>query len=203
MQEADQDKEKTILTAARTVFHRSGYDGARMQEIADEAGINKALLHYYYRSKDKLFEAVFQEAFIETLSPIIAIMTSEVPLEEKIPLLVDTYVDKLNENPYLPPFVIQELNRSPERILKLATSANVIKASVLIGQIEEGIARGKYRKVDPKHALANLIGMIIFPFVARPLLQFALGLTDEGFAAFLQERKKEIPAAFFRTLANP
>ena len=84
MSEQELSTEKTILEAAKKVFLDKGFDGARMQEIADEAGINKALLHYYFRSKDKLFDAIFEEAFKQFLPNISDIMVSDISIEEKV-----------------------------------------------------------------------------------------------------------------------
>ena len=111
--------ELKILAAARKVFIRKGLDGARMQEIANEAGINKALVHYYFRNKQKLFEAVFIEAFGKFLPQVSEVIMQEISLIEKIEAVVSRYIDFLQKNPYLPNFVLNELSHEPGNLIKL------------------------------------------------------------------------------------
>ena len=107
------ETEKSILKAAKLVFYKKGLAAARMQEIADEANINKAMLHYYFRSKQKLFEAVFIQAFRELAPLLNTIFNSDKPIFEKIRDFVDSYITFVTDNPYLPTFIIQEVNINP------------------------------------------------------------------------------------------
>src|ERR1035438_8897932 len=125
MAELDNTTEKKILDAAKIVFLEKGFDGARMQEIADKAKINKALVHYYFRSKDKLFDAIFQEAFQQFLPKVAEVMMTEKPLFEKIEFFIDTYITMLSKNPHLPGFVMHEINRNPGRIVNIIKSSGV------------------------------------------------------------------------------
>ena len=111
--------EKQILEAAQKVFVLKGFDGARMQEIADEAGINKSLLHYYFRSKENLFESIFIDAFMKVQANLADLVSSDRPFLEKIQNFIDLYLDILTANPYLPAFVSHEVNRNPEKILSI------------------------------------------------------------------------------------
>jgi AcrR family transcriptional regulator len=186
--EPDKGTEGKILAAAKAVFLRKGADGARMQEIADEAGINKALLHYYFRSKDKLFYAVFAEAFQEFFPKVALMMATPAPLSEKIPLFVESYVDLLLKNPHLPIFILHELARNPERILSLIGSHG-ISPTQLISQIHEEAELGLIRFYPPEQLLVNIISMIIFPFAGRPIVQGIIFANDEqAYDAFLRER---------------
>ena len=162
-----QNTETDILHAARKIFHQAGFDGARMQEIANEAGINKALLHYYFRSKDKLFEAVFQDTLKTHLVPVVQVLISDQTLEEKIPIFVSRYIDQLLEYPYVPAFILHELNRNPNRLIQFVASQDVIHMQILHNQITDGINQGRYHKVNPMQLIAHLISMLVFPFVAR------------------------------------
>ena len=108
--------EEKILAAAHKVFTTKGMNGARMQDIADEAGINKALLHYYFKDKDKLFETIFVVEAQRFFPKITMIFQSDAPLFEKIENFVSEYIDEMQENPYLPWFVINEMNRDPEKL---------------------------------------------------------------------------------------
>ena len=129
--------EEKILVAARKVFTTKGMAGARMQDIADEAGINKALLHYYFRDKDKLFEVVFMEEAQKFFPKINAIFNSDVPLFEKIENFVNEYIDEMQENPYLPWFVMNEVNRDPDQLLyKSLGKDNLPNPGKFLEQIE-------------------------------------------------------------------
>ena len=187
-----QDTEKKILAAARGVFHRRGFAGARMQEIADEAGINKALLHYYFRSKEQLFKVIFQEAMSHILPYIAQILSSELPLEEKIEKFVHGYIDTMAQHPYLPGFVLHEINTEPRRLISIMPFDRFNIPDLLTKQIRMAVEQGRIRDIPPRQFIASLIGLCVFPFAARPLLQFALNMPgDEQFAEFLDERAEK------------
>jgi TetR/AcrR family transcriptional regulator len=120
----DQSTEQLILGAAKKVFVRKGMAGARMQDIADEAGINKALLHYYFRSKEKLFEMIFMEAAAKLFPRINAIFNADQSLFEKIESFCEEYISIVMENPYLPLFVLYEINQNPEYFLQKVWKGN-------------------------------------------------------------------------------
>lgn len=186
--------EQKILAAARKVFTRKGMAGARMQEIADEAGINKALLHYYFRDKDKLFEAIFMDEAQKFFPKINAIFESDNPLFEKIEKFVNEYIDEMQENPYLPWFVLNEINRDPEQFMsKMLGDGNRPKPAKFLEQIEKDIRKGTIKRIQPVHLLMNLLSMTIFPFVARPMITRNLHLSESQFRNAMEERKKEIP----------
>lgn len=196
----DSDSRERILSAAREVFHRAGFDGARTKDIADAAGINKALLHYYFRSKDDLFEAVFQDAFRTHFQPIIQVMGTDLPLEEKVTTFVAAYIDTILQHPYIPGFVIHELNRNPQRMANLAVTMNRGAITTFLDQIRQGITSGRYRQMDPRQALASLMSLTLFPFIAAPVIRGMFTLDDPAFHAFILERKQEIPRMFFALL---
>lgn len=190
----DKGAEERILAAARKVFTTRGMTGARMQDIADEAGINKALLHYYFRDKDKLFEVVFLEEAQKFFPKINAIFNSEAPLFEKIENFVNEYIDEMQANPYLPWFVMNEINRDPDRFMyRIWGKDNLPKPGKFLEQIEREIRRGTIRRVQPLHLFMNLLGMTIFPFVARPMLVRNMQLNDKQFREIMEQRRKEVP----------
>jgi len=184
--------EQKILEAAKNVFIRKGMYGARMQEIADEAGINKALLHYYFRSKNKLFEAIFQEIFQEFVPKAFSILKAQIPFEEKIRQFVANYIDVVAENPFMPIFIINEINQNPERLAHLTNVMSAIKVEVA-SDLNRKFETGEYRKVDPVQLFSSVISMTLFPFLAKPIIQGAFEYSDEEFKVFLQERKQLIP----------
>lgn len=190
----DANAEERILEAARKVFLSKGMAGARMQDIADEAGINKALVHYYFRDKDKLFETIFMEEAKKFFPKINNIFNSELPLFEKFEQFASEYIDEMLKNPYLPSFVMNELNRDPDQFVeKIWGKENLPNPSGFLAQIEREIKKGNIKRINPMHLLMNLLGMIIFPFIARPMLLRVMRLEDKQFSAAMEQRKKEIP----------
>ena len=194
----DQKKEKSteerILAAAKKVFLTRGMAGARMQDIADEAAINKALLHYYFRSKEKLFEVIFMDAAQKLFPRINSIIESDSPLFEKIERFCDEYIAILLENPYLPAFVLSEMNRDFEKFLSDVWGRNRLpRPQKFLEQLEREVKNGTIRPVNPVQLLMNLISLTIFPFVGKPMFQFNLQLDDRQFALIMEQRKKDIP----------
>ena len=185
----DSNTEENILRAATSIFQKRGLAGARMQEIADEANINKAMLHYYYRSKQKLFEAVFMQAFKKLVPHINGIFNSEVSVFEKIRRFVDSYISFVVDNPYLPTFLIQEINNNPE-FAKTFFSVNIAPEPILfVQQISAEIKNGVLMPIDPKLLLLNLFSLSAFPFVASGLVKEILKLDEESFNTMMEERK--------------
>lgn len=184
--------EEQILNAAKKVFIRKGFDGARMQEIADEAGINKALLHYYYRSKDKLFDAIFTEAFGQFLPKMSAVIAFEKNLFKFIEVFISAYIDMLSRNPHLPLFVLHEMSRDPSRFVKMMKQQG-IKPEYIFRMIQNESKKGNIKKIKPQHLMANIIGMCVIPFAAKPLMMGVMFNYDEkAYDQFLKERKKEV-----------
>ncbi len=189
----DATTEERILIAAKKVFIAKGMAGARMQDIADEAGINKALLHYYFRSKEKLFETIFIEMSLRFLPLVNSIFESDMSLFEKIETFCREYISKITENPFIPLFVLNEMNKQPETFVKKMWGGKKPQVGKLVQQIELEAKRGKIRKVNPAHLLMNMISMCIFPFVGKPLCQMVMGLNETQFRLLMEERKTEVP----------
>ena len=183
--------ENQILIAAREVFIVKGFDGTRMQEIADHAGINKALLHYYFRSKEKLFEAVFSEVAANLFPAMRQLLEAELGIKEKLTFFVKIYLKALQENPFIPSFVINTLNSNPESFLKYIKKAR-IKPLLLQKQIDDEASRGMIRMVKAEHLIVNIIAMCIFPFVARPIIQNIFEMNNEEYQIYLSARETEI-----------
>jgi AcrR family transcriptional regulator len=190
----DKGAEDRILAAARKVFTSKGMAGARMQDIANEAGINKALLHYYFKDKNKLFETIFLNEAHRFFPKINMIFSSDAPLFDKIENFVNEYIDEMLVNPYLPWFVINEMHRDPEQFLyKIWGEENLPKPGKFLEQIEKEVRKGEIKKISPVHLLINVLSMTIFPFVARPMITRRLHLSDLQFRKIMEERKREIP----------
>jgi len=203
----DGDTEQRILEAARSVFIRRGTSGARMQEIAAEAGVNQALLHYYFRSKQRLAEAVFREAAGRLVPSVLRLLASDASLEQKVEQFVHLYIDTVREQPFLPGYVLAELHQHPERLKGLQEAIGVqpaMMAKMLLAklrtQLEEGAAAGRVRRIAPDQFVVSLLALVVFPFAARPVLELALGMDDKLFARFLDQRRAELPAFILSAL---
>ena len=195
-----ENTESQILNAAREVFIAKGLDGARMQEIADHAGINKALLHYYFRTKEKLFEAVFTEVAANLFPAIKQVLAAELAIKEKITFFVKVYLTGIRENPFIPAFVINTLNSNPDRFLKHIVKSG-IDPRLLQKQIDAEAAQGLIRLVKAEHLVVNVIAMCIFPFVARPIVQNVFNMSNDEYRSYLDSREMEIVDFVLKSLA--
>ncbi|MBL6448269.1 TetR family transcriptional regulator [Fulvivirga sp. 29W222] len=185
--------EDKILESASQVFSEKGFNGARMREIADTAGINKGLLHYYFKTKDALFEAVFKVAFKQLISRIQHILEMDLPLYEKIDLIVDTYLGMIMKNPSLPNFVISELNKDADRFIKRNISKKETQIfAKFIALVDQEADEGKIKRIDARQLLMNIISMIVFPVLGRPIMQVIFGTDNDEFKSLLLERKQHI-----------
>ena len=188
----EQNTEYKIVEAAKTVFVRKGMDGARMQEIADEAGINKALLHYYFRSKDRLFEKVFDMLFKDIFVIFEEAITNEMSFELFLEKFIRQYLQMLKEKPYLPQFIIHELNRNPERIVVQMQNMDFDKQE-LFKLINKAIDDKVIRPIHPVHLLTNIVSLCIFPFIAKPIITgFMLDGDKEKYQQYIDERPEEV-----------
>lgn len=192
--------EENIFHAAEHVFHERGYDGARMQEIADRAGINKAMLHYYFRSKDRLFHAVFTATLGQILSRVVEPLAADLPLGIKIRRFVEAYIDQLERHPKMPGFIIHELNRHPERLKEAALEHIAPVLPTIRGQIDEAVAQGRIRPLRAEDLIANLVSLCVFPFLARPVLQAAMTMDPDQYDQFLADRKQTVTDFVFNAL---
>jgi AcrR family transcriptional regulator len=184
--------ESRILEAAKKVFILRGLEGTSMQQIADEAGIHKSLLHYYFRTKEKLFDAVFSYAFQFIVPQMEGILKSENHINTKIERIVVEYMDLLAENRFIPAFILHEINRNPDRIYKIMQNTG-IKPEMFVNQFVNEIQQGNIRPIDPRQLIINILAMCIFPVVARPLIQrIFFGNDENAFRQFLEERKKVV-----------
>ena len=187
--EKTQDTEEQIMDAAKDIFQKKGMDGARMQEIADKAGINKSMLHYYYRSKQLLFEAVFNSAFSLVAPQINKILNDDSSIVEKVRGFTHNYISFMAKHPYLPNFIIQELNRNPKFFEKLQQNAAFPSLDKFEKQVAVEVEQGILKPTDGKQLFINIISLNIFPFVATPLIKGLLGIDDKEFKALVEERK--------------
>jgi AcrR family transcriptional regulator len=189
-----QNTEDKIVDAAKTVFIQKGMDGARMQEIATEAGINKALLHYYFRTKAKLFDKVFSIVFRDIFEVLEMAVTKELSFEEFLEQFITEYIALLKRKPYIPQFVIHELNRNPAMIVQHINDTRFNKQQ-LFSLIEQAAEENIIRPIPPVHLITNIISMCVFPFVAKPIITgFALDGDKEKYETYIDERPEQVVA---------
>lgn len=189
----EQETEEKIFKAAQTIFQKRGFDGARMQEIADEAEINKSMLHYYYRSKDKLFLKVFQAGVKKIMPQLFAILASDKSLENKVISIVEFYHAMYNDNPHLPAFVIYEMNQHPERFSDFIGKMKLQLPKPFTDQVNLAVSEGAIITISPEQFLINIVSMCMMPMVARTMVQSLFSQNDAAYSAFLEERRKLIP----------
>ncbi|WP_118972908.1 TetR/AcrR family transcriptional regulator [Taibaiella koreensis] len=181
--------EEKIKEAARVVFTKKGYAATKTRDIAEEAGLNLALLNYYFRSKEKLFEIVM----IENLQKLFAFLAptlndTSLSLDKKIVTISANYIDMLFQNPDLPLFVLSEIRTRPERFAGIIKLDTYVLQSHFMQQIRE-----KKKKINPVQFLISLMGMLIFPFLTRPVFQTSSAFDEASFTQLIKERKKLIP----------
>jgi TetR/AcrR family transcriptional regulator len=191
-QEKGDSTEQRIFDAAHEVFTQKGMDGAKMQDIAEKAGINKALLHYYYRTKEKLYESVAKAVLNRAIPAIRQVLESDVPLQEKLYGFIDTYIGIIRSNPFIPLFIISEINKHPQHFFDKILPIDLPQPHHFIHQVEEAISRGEIRAVNPRHLVLHVISMCVFPFIGRPMIRIVLGMTHQEMELFLDERKTEV-----------
>ena len=188
------NSEERIKAAARKVFHQKGYAGTRTRDIAEEAGINHAMVNYYFRSKEKLFGIVMLETMTFFFKGVSTILNNEnTSLEEKIEQVVANYIDLLLEEPELPTFMFNEVRTNPEPFVANTPILQALEHSVLALQYAEAVAQGRITEPNLIHTVLNVISLVIFPFIAQPIFT-ALSRTDkEAYKTLMFERKKLIP----------
>ena len=200
---ADPSTEDKIKKAARKVFLQKGFAATRTRDIAQKADINLALLNYYFRSKEKLFAIIMKESIQTFLKSLVTVFNDErTTFEEKIDRLAAGYIDILTANPDIPLFVLSEIRRDPAGFLSEFGFREMILESVFLRQLQDGIRRGHIAPCNPLHYVANLMGLCVFPFVARPMLQALGGLDGDAFNGLMAERRLLIPQ-WYRAMTKP
>jgi len=185
------DTEKIILDTAHKHFVHKGFVATRTQEIADDAGINKAMLHYYFRTKEKLYQEVIRRTLNKVIPRFVDALSGEGSFLERAEYLVDTYIEVISENPEIPLFIISELSQNSAlfigEIKRQPSYFPAIKS--FMSQMETEMKEGKIREVPSVQLMLNILGMTIFPFIAKPMISTIFGVSDKQFAILMKERK--------------
>ncbi|MEE4177694.1 MAG: TetR family transcriptional regulator [Bacteroides sp.] len=185
--------EQKIFEAATELFLEKGVDRTSVRDIANKAGINLALMNYYFRSKENLFDAIFSMLVKKNTRKMIKIMDSELELEEKIRKYVEAYIDMLIENPLLVSFVMSIVHRSQERITQMNAITSLYSSPRFAKQIFDESAKGNIIPTNPTQLFIDMLSLITFPFAIKALIKDKTGFGEAEYRAFLEERKKRIP----------
>ncbi len=199
--DSGESTEEKIKNAARAVFHDKGFSATRTRDIAEEAGINLALLNYYFRSKEKLFDIIMFETMQGFFKSIFEVFNNDITtLDKKVELIALNYIDLLTANPDIPLFLLSELKTQPEALVAKMGMRDMVMKSHFLKQFQQSVKEGKIVAIHPLHFIINLMGMVIFPFVGRPMVKGLGNLSQKEFEALMQERKSLIPKWIKATL---
>ena len=191
---AERETRERILDAAHAVFLRKGTANSRTQEIANEAGVNKALVHYYYGTKAALADAIFERSMGTLIPLIFGILADENrTIEQKVRDIVREQIDFHSAHPYVAGYMVSEMHAEPQRMAALVGKRGGPPLDVLGRQLREAAKARTMRPINPKQFVVNMMGLLIFPFALRPGLSVMLNLDPSGWAVFMEERKRLLP----------
>ena len=190
--------QKLIKEKAKILFFQKGFLTATTQEIADEAGVNRALIHYYFRSREQLLDTLLDETLMEKKERMNSILTSELPFHEKIAKFINIVVDYGLTYPYLDNFIISETARHPDKLKAFCAKFRVKSSDLIEKHLAEEIAAGKIAPISAEHFMVNLSALCHYPILAKSVIQAIHGMSDTAYRKFLIERKRII----FRTIFN-
>lgn len=190
----ESESRERILEAAHRVFLHKGTAAARTQEIADEAGVNKALLHYYFGTKAALADAVFIEHTRTFFPRFFGILADESrSVEDKVRAVVAEQIDFHSAHPYVAGYLAAEMHADPSRVTRLVQPHGRPPIHILARQLEAEAYAGRMRRIPVEQFVLTLIGAVLLPFVMRPMIEAFLGMDGDGMARMLEERKQVLP----------
>lgn len=187
----DSSTEDRILEAAKEVFMHYGLYGARMQDIADKANINKALLHYYFRSKEKLFDAVFEGALEKYFAQMTVMSDTSLPLHERAFQYIDNIFQFYTEYPQMSMFIIKEISVNPEMFKQKVERLKRTPNSMLIPTLKTAMENGEIEEMDAVIFLVNLHSLCAYPFLASPLIRVIMEKSGDTWGDDAIERVKQ------------
>jgi TetR/AcrR family transcriptional regulator len=189
--------EQLIQDTAKKLFFEKGLMKATTAEIAKEAGVNRALIHYYFRSREHMMEILLEDAMTDKRDRVRSILATDMPFREKISKYIETIIGFGLQYPYLENFIINETNRNPDIFKQYCTNIKVKSTEMIREQLEEEIKNNKLAPITPEHFLVNVIALCNYPLHAKPILQTIHGMSDDAYKTFLIERKRVIYETIF------
>lgn len=203
-EEVQEDVKQRIWNAATKVFTQKGLDGARMQDIADEAQINKAMLHYYYRNKQYLFEMIFADKIQQVFSAFSILLQTELPFEERIHRFVEKEISIVSSFPSLPVFVLQSLRNDPQLLSRNFNAENMASLRLSLQRIlDTEAASGRIRKIALEDFLLNCMSLCIYPVIAQPIFSTVLGISDEAYQQRMMQRPAQVAQLIIQSIHQP
>ncbi|MBK6931837.1 MAG: TetR/AcrR family transcriptional regulator [Saprospirales bacterium] len=193
MAKAQSNTEEKIKDAARKLFVEKGFGNATTRDIAECADTNIALVNYYFRSKENLFQEVFQESFAHTFLPVARILNDDLPLEVKIYKFVDHMTEMLKRDPMMPLFVLSEMRGEHSQMCRIMLESGALESNSFQEQLNREAAKGAIRAADALQVETSLMSMVLFPFLSMNILKMKHQMDDEAFTRFVDSRKKIIP----------
>lgn len=190
--------EDLIRQKAKVLFFQKGVLNATTQEIADEAGVNRALIHYYFRSREQLLDTLMEEIVSEKKSRVRPILTSNLPFREKISAYIENILDHGMRYPYIENFIISEIARNPEKVKMLCFKDKLRSSELIKDQLNEEIEKGTIAPISPEHFMLNLSAMCNYPLLAKDIFKNIHGMSDAAYGKFLQERRDVIFHTLFK-----
>lgn len=190
----DLPMEERIVMAAENLFLDRGFSMTTTTEIAREAGCNQALVHYYFRTKENLFQKIFDNKVAQFVSAFMTVENHDGPFEEKIGKIVEVQFDIMNANRKLPLFLINEVIHKPERLAALRDKLKELPdklLSMIDRELTKEIAKGSIRQIDALSLLMNILSMNVFVFISMPIFRSILNLSDEQSEALVSSRRRE------------
>lgn len=190
MQKNSSERRNTILKAALVEFSEQGVGGARLQTIADHSGVTKAMIHYYFDTKQQLFNEVFQEAYGVVMAGLLDILETDKPLFEKIEVFVDTAIERFQQQPGLVNFLLNALNRNPDITVSLMRELMDYDDTTFKYQLEDAASKYEIAPVDSRHVVMNMMALCMFPYAGRQFMNELLNLeSEEAYMELLEQRK--------------
>ena len=189
--------EKLIKEKAKKLFFQKGFLNATTQEIADEAGVNRALIHYYFKSRDQMLDILLEETIVEKKERVTRILSSDLPFKQKIAKYINAVVDYGLEYPYLENFIISEMARHPDKMKNLCVRYPLKSTDLIREDLAQEIKKKKIAPISPEHFMVNLVALCNYPLLSKSILKTVHGMTDTTYRKFLTERKKVIFSTIF------
>lgn len=197
-----QSRQEEILSAARREFIKEGVSGARMQSIADNIGVTKAMIHYYFKTKDNLFQEVFRNAAHTLTDDLMAVLETQTPLFQKVEQFIDQALDRFHQNPELVDFVVGELNRHPDITGPIIQEMLEYRGETFKEQLDEAASNYEIAPVSHDQVIVNILCLCMFPYSGQPFLQTVLSSEDESYSQFLKQRREVVKDTIINWLAG-
>jgi len=184
--------EEQILVAAFNVFVEKGFENAKMQDIANQAGIKRTVLNYYFRSKELLYQKIAKTILRQALPNMLKILKSDLSFEQKIKDFVENYIDLVLKNPFMPLFIINELNHLGSAFIEKMLDGVKPDIDIFLEHVKDEMDKGNIVKINPIQVPLHIISLCAFPIIGKPMVMLITNSNEKLYIEIIQERKAEI-----------